>query len=58
MCSTVVHTQTLQQNVPLGEGGIYMKEIVIKHNGESIKLTEEDVLHLWEVVVDLIGEEL
>ena len=35
-----------------------MKEIVIKHNGKSIQLTEEDIIHLWEVVVDLIGEEI
>ena len=35
-----------------------MKEIVIKRNGKSIKLTEEDIIHLWEVVVDLIGEEI
>ena len=35
-----------------------MKDIVIKHNGESIRLTEEDILHLWKVVVDLIGEEI
>ena len=58
MCSTVVHTQTLQQYEPLGEVGIYMKEIVIKRNGESIRLTEEDIIHHWEVVVDLIGEEI
>lgn len=35
-----------------------MKEITIKHNGESIKLSEDDVLRLWELVVDLIGEEI
>jgi hypothetical protein len=35
-----------------------MKEITIKHNGESINLTEDDVLRLWELVVDLIGEEI
>ena len=51
-------TTKLQQNNLLGEGGIYMKEIVIKRNGESIRLTEEDIIHLWEVVVDLIGEEI
>jgi len=35
-----------------------MKEISIKHNGEIINLNEEDVLRLWELVVDLIGEEV
>jgi len=37
---------------------LYMKEISIKHNGEIINLNEEDILHLWELVVDLIGEEI
>lgn len=36
-----------------------MKEITIKtNNGESINLTEEDILRLWETVVDLLGEEV
>ena len=55
MCSTVVHTQTLQQNVPLGEGGIYMKEIVIKHNG--IEYTKEDIIEMIDLVLEIIGEE-
>ena len=35
-----------------------MKEITIVSNGESINLTEDDVLRLWELVVELIGEEI
>ena len=42
----------------LGGSEWLMKEITIKHNGESINLTEDDVLRLWELVVDLIGEEI
>ena len=56
MCSTVVHTQTLQKIVPLGEGGINMKEIVIKHNG--IEYTREDIIKMIELVLEITGEEL
>ena len=36
-----------------------MKEITIKtHDGKSINLTEDDVLTLWEIVMDLVGEEV
>ena len=35
-----------------------MNEITFVHNGKTINLTEEDVYHLWEIVVELIGEEV
>ena len=56
MCSTVVHTQTLQQYEPLGEVGIYMKEIVIQHNG--ISYTEDDIIQLIDLVMEIVGEEV
>ena len=56
MCSTVVHTQTLQKIVPLGEGGINMKEIVLEHNG--ISYTKEDIIEMLDLVMEIVGEEV
>lgn len=57
MCKTAKIAEIYNKNL-WEKVGIIMKDIVIKHNGESIRLTEEDILHLWKVVVDLIGEEI
>jgi len=56
MCSTVVHTQTLQKIVPLGEGGINMEEIVLKHNG--IEYSKEELIKLLDLVFEIVGEEV
>ena len=40
----------------LGEGGIYMKEIVIQHNG--ISYTEEDIIEMINLVMEIVGEEV
>ena len=42
--------------VPLGEGGIYMKEIIIKHNG--ISYTKDDIIQLIDLVMEIVGEEV
>ena len=47
-------TTKLQE--PLGEGGIYMKEIIIKHNG--IEYTEEDIIQMLDLVYAIVGEEV
>ena len=33
-----------------------MKEIVIQHNG--ISYTEEDIIHLLDLVMEIVGEEV
>ena len=41
---------------PLGEGGINMNEIVIKHNG--IEYTREDIIKMIDLVLEITGEEV
>ena len=44
------------KNFLVGEGEFYMKEIVIQHNG--ISYTEEDIIHLLDLVMEIVGEEV
>ena len=44
------------QQEPLGEGGINMNDIVIKHNG--IEYTKEDIIQMIELVLEITGEEI
>jgi len=37
-------------------GGLYMKQIVIKHNG--IEYTEEDIIALLDLVFSIVGEQV
>ena len=54
LCDTM--TQILQKIVPLGEGGINMEEIVLKHNG--ISYTKEDIIKMLDLVMEIVGEEV
>ena len=49
---------TVPQNYkePLGEVGIYMKEIVIQNNG--ISYTEDDIIQLIDLVMEIVGEQV
>ena len=49
-------TQILQKIVPLGEGGINMEEIVLKHNG--IEYSKEELIKLLDLVFEIVGEEV
>ena len=51
-----MYYKTTKINVPLGEGGINMKEIVLKHNG--IEYTKEDLIKMLDLVMEIVGEEV
>ena len=51
-----MYHKTTKINVPLGEGGINMEEIVLKHNG--IEYSKEELIKLLDLVFEIVGEEV
>ena len=51
-----MYHKTTKINVPLGEGGINMEEIVLTHNG--ISYTKEDIIQMLDLVMEIVGEEV